>query len=173
MNSSNFKEISLVVLILILAFSRLIPHPPNFTPLLGMAVFAGAMFDRKTFAFIVPLAAMALSDLFIGFHSGMMIIYLAIAVNVCIGFLLASKFSYTKSFFALISGSLVFYIITNFAVWAGSTFYSQDMNGLISCYIMALPFLQNTLLSTILYGTGAFLLFNQFEKKALLLTKNS
>ena len=169
MNFNNYKEISLVVLILILAFSRLIPHPPNFTPLLGMAVFAGAMFDRKVLAFIVPLAAMVLSDLFIGFHSGMTIIYLAIAVNVCLGFLLLSKFNYIKSFFVLISGSFAFYIITNFAVWAGSTSYDQNINGLISCYIMALPFLQNTLLSTILYGMSAFLLFIQFEKISLVL----
>ena len=123
MTNIDNKTISLFLLVFILAFSRLIPHPPNFTPLLGMAVFAGAMFDKKVFAFLAPLAAMFLSDIIIGFHSGMPIIYVAIAINVSIGTLLINKFTYFKSFLALISGSLAFFIITNFAVWIGSGMY--------------------------------------------------
>ena len=173
MTKIDNKTILLFVLVLILAFSRLIPHPPNFTPLLGMAVFAGAMFDKKVFAFLAPLAAMFLSDIIIGFHSGMPIIYVAIAINVSIGTLLINKFTYFKSFLALISGSLAFFIITNFAVWIGSGMYTLDINGLIACYVMAIPFFQNTLISTALFGLGSFYLFNLFEQKILLLAKNS
>ena len=78
----NTRTSSILILIAILAFSRMIPHPPNFTPLLGMAVFSGVIFDRKIFAFVVPLVAMLLSDLVIGFHSSMPIIYFAIMLNV-------------------------------------------------------------------------------------------
>jgi hypothetical protein len=163
----NIRTSSILILITILAFSRLIPHPPNFTPLLGMAVFSGVIFDRKILAFVVPLVAMLLSDLVIGFHSSMPIIYFAIMLNVGVGFLLVSKFSYLKSILALVSGALIFFIVTNFAVWLGSGMYSQDLNGLISCYIMALPFFQNTLLSSLVYGLGAFYLFDLFENKFL------
>ena len=163
----NSRTLSILILITILAFSRLMPHPPNFTPLLGMAVFSGVIFDRKILAFVVPLVAMLLSDLVIGFHSSMPIIYFAIMLNVGVGFLLVSKFSYLKSILALVSGALIFFIVTNFAVWLGSGIYSQDLNGLISCYIMALPFFQNTLLSSLVYGLGAFYLFDLFENKFL------
>ena len=163
----NIRTSSILILITILAFSRLIPHPPNFTPLLGMAVFSGVIFDRKILAFVVPLVAMLLSDLVIGFHSSMPIIYFAIMLNVGVGFLLVSKFSYLKSILALVSGALIFFMVTNFAVWLGSGMYSQDLNGLISCYIMALPFFQNTLLSSLVYGLGAFYLFDLFENKFL------
>ena len=163
----NIRTSSILILITILAFSRLIPHPPNFTPLLGMAVFSGVIFDRKILAFVVPLVAMLLSDLVIGFHSSMPIIYFAIMLNVGVGFLLVSKFSYLKSILALVSGAFIFFIVTNFVVWLGSGMYSQDLNGLISCYIMALPFFQNTLLSSLVYGLGAFYLFDLFENKFL------
>ena len=163
----NIRTSSILILVTILAFSRLIPHPPNFTPLLGMAVFSGVIFDRKILAFVVPLMAMLLSDMVIGFHSSMPIIYFAIMLNVGVGFLLVSKFSYLKSFLALISGAIIFFIVTNFAVWLGSGMYSQDLGGLMVCYIMALPFFQNTLLSTLIYGMGAFYLFNLFEDKIL------
>ena len=163
----NSRTLSILILITVLAFSRLMPHPPNFTPLLGMAVFSGVIFDRKVFAFVVPLAAMLISDLIIGFHSSMPIIYFAIMLNVGVGYLLVSKFSYLKSILALISGAFIFFIVTNFAVWLGSGMYSQDINGLISCYIMALPFFQNTLISSLIYGLGAFYLFDLFENKFL------
>ena len=163
----NSRTLSILILITILAFSRLMPHPPNFTPLLGMAVFSGVIFDRKIFAFVVPLVAMLLSDLVIGFHSSMPIIYFAIMLNVGVGYLLVSKFSYLKSILALVSGALIFFMVTNFAVWLGSGMYSQDLNGLISCYIMALPFFQNTLISSLIYGLGAFYLFDLFENKFL------
>ena len=161
----DLRTSSIFILIAILAFSRLIPHPPNFTPLLGMAVFAGAMLDKKLLAFMVPLLAMFLSDLVLGFHSSISIIYFAIMLNVVIGFLLVSKFTYLRGLVALFSGAFIFFIVTNFAVWLGSSMYSQDINGLISCYIMAIPFFQNTLLSTVMYGLGAFYLFDLFENK--------
>src|SRR5678816_3876707 len=81
------RTVLLVALILGAAALRLVPHPSNFTPIGALALFAGAQFDDKRWAaFIIPLAAMLLSDIVIGVHSGMPVIYLAFAAIVCMGF---------------------------------------------------------------------------------------
>ena len=167
MSNIGIKTSTVLVLIAVLAFSRVIPHPSNFTPLLGMAVFAGARLDNKLFAIIAPLTAMFLSDLVIGLHSGMSIIYFAILVNVLFGFHLKDRFGPLQIGRTLVSGALLFFLITNFAVWYGSGFYSNDLAGLISCYTMGLPFFQNTLISSIIYGFGAFYLFEFLETRYL------
>ncbi len=171
MDNSNIKFYSALVLIFILAFSRIIPHPPNFTPILGMAVFAGATFDKKIYSFLIPLVVMVLSDLFLGFHSSMIIIYLAICLNVLIGVYIVN-ISYLKIISSLAIGSLVFFIITNFSVWALSGMYPYNLEGLLACYTMALPFFQNTIISTILYGLGAFFIFDLSNKYLLFRPKN-
>ena len=169
---NNSKFYWTLGIILILALSRLIPHPPNFTPILGMAVFAGTVFDRKMFSFLIPLLAMILSDLFLGFHGNMLIIYFAICLNVVIGIYFISKISYLRICFSLVFGSLVFFIITNFAVWLSSGMYPYSLEGLLACYTMALPFLQNTIISTVLYGVGAFLIFELSNKYLVFRPKN-
>ena len=171
MNNTNFKFYSALVLIFILAFSRIIPHPPNFTPILGMAVFAGATFDKKIYSLLIPLVAMVLSDLFLGFHSSMIIIYLAICLNVLIGTYLVN-ISYLKIIGSLILGSLAFFIITNFSVWALSGMYTYNLEGLLTCYTMGIPFFQNTIISTILYGLGVFFIFDLSNKYLVFSPKN-
>ena len=101
-----------LVIILLLAASRLIPHPPNFTPILGMAVFSGAIINHKLVAYIIPLAAMLLSDLYLGFHASMPIIYFSLAVCVLIGTLIESKVSILNSILSLSFGVLLFFLIT-------------------------------------------------------------
>ena len=172
MDNTNFKFYSAIVLIIVLAFSRVIPHPPNFTPILGMAVFAGAIFDKKIYSFFVPLLAMFLSDLFLGFHSSMFIIYLAICLNVTIGIYFINNIQYSKIIISLLFGSLVFFIVTNFAVWLLSGMYPYTLDGLLACYTMALPFFQNTIISTILYGVGAFFIFELTNKYLVFRQKN-
>ena len=80
-----------LMVIFLMAFSRLIPHPPNFTPILGMAVFSGAIINRRLIAYLIPLVAMILSDLYLGFHSGMPIIYFSLALCVLIGKFIESR----------------------------------------------------------------------------------
>ena len=168
MSNIGVKTSTVLVLIAVLAFSRLIPHPPNFTPLLGMAVFAGARLDNKLFAIIAPLSAMFLSDLIIGLHSAMSIIYFAILVNVFFGFYLKNRFRPLPIGGILISGAFIFFLITNFVVWYGSSFYTNDFAGLITCYTMGLPFFQNTLISSLMYGYAAFYVFEFLEKRYLI-----
>ena len=150
MKNTNIKFYSALMIIFILAFSRIIPHPPNFTPILGMAIFAGTVFDKKVFSFLIPLLAMILSDLFLGLHSGIFIVYLAICLNVVIGIYFINKIRYFRILGSLIAGSLVFFIVTNFAVWLYSGMYPYNFDGMLSCYIMAIPFFQNTIISTAL-----------------------
>tara|TARA_Y100001935_G_scaffold115511_1_gene95619 strand:+ start:505 stop:1020 length:516 start_codon:yes stop_codon:yes gene_type:complete len=155
-------------LIILLALSRLIPHPPNFTPILGMAVFSGAIINKKIVAYLVPLAAMLLSDLYLGFHSGMPIIYFTLAVCVLIGTFIESRVTILNSILGITAGVLVFYLITNFTVWYGSGMYENSFSGLITCYVMGLPFLQNTFISSLIYGMGAFLIYEVINKRLIL-----
>ena len=155
-------------LIILLALSRLIPHPPNFTPILGMAVFSGAIINKKILAYLVPLSAMLLSDLYLGFHSGMPIIYFTLAICVLIGTFIESRVTILNSILGITAGVLVFYLITNFTVWYGSGMYENSFSGLITCYVMGLPFLQNTFISSLIYGMGAFLIYEVINKRLIL-----
>ena len=155
-------------LIILLALSRLIPHPPNFTPILGMAVFSGAIINKKIVAYLVPLAAMLVSDLYLGFHSGMPIIYFTLAICVLIGTFIESRVTILNSILGITAGVLVFYLITNFTVWYGSGMYENSFSGLITCYVMGLPFLQNTFISSLIYGMGAFLIYEVINKRLIL-----
>ena len=158
-------------LVALLALSRLIPHPPNFTPILGMAVFSGAIISKRYIAYLVPLAAMLLSDLYLGFHASMPIIYFSLALCVLIGTIIESRVSILNSFLSISLGVLLFFLITNFMVWYGSGMYELSISGLMTCYLMGLPFLQNTFISSILYGMGAFLIYDILNKRTVF-TKN-
>ena len=107
---------------------------------------------------------MILSDLFIGFHSSIFVIYFALSICVLFGTFIQNKLSILNGVIGISGGVLSFYLITNFAVWYGSGMYALDFNGLIKCYIMALPFLQNTILSSAIYGIAAFGAYRLAEK---------
>ena len=155
------------VIILLLAASRLIPHPPNFTPILGMAIFSGAIINHRFIAYLIPLTAMLLSDLYLGFHAGMPIVYFSLAVCVLIGTFIESRVSIINSLLSISLGVLVFFLITNFTVWYGSGMYEYSISGLMTCYFMGLPFVQNTFISSILYGMGAFLIYDIINKRVI------
>ena len=162
----NRKNISIALFIIaLLALSRVIPHPPNFTPVLGMAVFSGAIISKRLIAYLIPLMAMLISDLYLGFYASMPVIYFALAICVLIGTFIESKVSILNSLLGISMGVLVFFLITNFAVWYGSTMYEPSFSGLMTCYFMGLPFVQNTFISSIIYGMGAFLIYNIINKR--------
>jgi hypothetical protein len=127
-------------LIFLAAAARLVPHWPNFTPIAAMALFGGAFFGRKIWAFVVPFAAMFVSDLILGFHGYMIAVYAGFAVTVLIGWTIANNQNFLRVGVASLSSSVLFFIITNFAVWYGSPFYAQDMGGLMNCFTLAIPF---------------------------------
>ncbi len=138
------------------AAARLIPHPPNFTPIAAMALFSGAHLADRRLAFLIPLAAMFLSDLVIGLHAVMPPVYASFALSVCLGLWLRGRTSVVRVAGATVAGSILFFIITNFAVWAWGAMYPGTLAGLAEAYMGAIPFFRNTLLGDGLYAAVLF-----------------
>ncbi len=174
MNLKNNQNLIIAtVLVIIAAFSRLIIDIPNVSPIMALSLFAGAYFLNKKFAIVIPIAAMLLSDVFLGFHSMIWAVYLSFVFAVLIGYLISRKVSFIKVFFSSLAGSIIFFIITNFAYWLMFNDYTRDMSGLILCYEMAIPFFRNTLLSDMgfslaIFGSYALAGKLVYSKKALI-----
>jgi hypothetical protein len=141
----------LTAAVFVAAGSRLLPHPPNVTPIAAMALFGGATFSDRRAAFLVPLSALFVSDFFIGFHVLMPVVYGCFAFNVLLGRWLGRDRGVISTATACLVGSIFFFVVTNFAVWALGTFYPQTGMGLVACFVAALPFFRNTII-----GDGAF-----------------
>ncbi len=156
----NVRFAVLAGMILAAAASRLIPHPPNFTAVWSVALFGGAYFTDRRAAFVVTLAAMFLSDLFIGLHGGMWVVYACFAATVCIGFWLRRARNMARVAGGVLASTILFFVVTNFAVWAAGVLYPRTWEGLVACYVAAIPFFRNSLVSTALYSV---LLFGGFE----------
>ena len=146
----------LVGLILGAAASRLIPHPPNFAPIGAIALFGGATFRDRRWAFATPLAAMLLSDAVLGFHSLMPFVYGSFALIVCLGLLLHGRRRLAPIGVAALSSSMIFFLITNLGVWAMGSYYPKTASGLLACYVAAIPFLGNTALGDAFYSAALF-----------------
>ncbi|MCK9204646.1 MAG: hypothetical protein M0P58_09475 [Bacteroidales bacterium] len=142
--SINPRFIVVFTIILVAAVLRLLPHWPNFTPIAAMALFAGTYFDRKQYAFAIPIAAMLLSDLIIGLHANMPAVYLSFAITVLIGMYIRNKVSVGSIVLASFTSAVIFFLITNFAAWQASPFYPQTMAGLTESYIAGLAFFRDT-----------------------------
>jgi hypothetical protein len=143
-------------IILAAAASRLIPHPPNFSPIMAMALLGGACFVQKRWAFVVPLAAMLFSDAVLGFHRFVPVVYGSFALIVCLGFWLRTRRTAVPIACAALAGSVLFFIITNFAVWALGSLYAKTTEGLAACYLAAIPFFGNSLLGDAAYTVWLF-----------------
>jgi hypothetical protein len=158
------RFVTILVMIFAAAASRLIPHPPNVAPICAMALFGGALFRDKRIALAVPLAALFLSDLVMGFYAGMAWVYGSFVLVVCLGFLLRGRRRALPIAAAMLASSLLFYLITNFGVWVGETLYPHSAAGLAECYIAALPFFGNTLIGDVFYAAALFGLFALAER---------
>jgi len=151
-----------ICLILILSFSRLIPHPWNFTPVLATSIFAGFYFKEFFLSFFIVIFSMFLGDVFLGFHSTMIFTYISLIIAVLIG-LFIKVLSFKNILFSGLVSSICFFIITNFGVWLVTDMYDQSIEGLLTCYVVAIPFFSNTILSTLFY-----LFLIKFLEKSLL-----
>jgi hypothetical protein len=148
-----------VVLIMIFAgaMMRLIPHWPNFTPIAAIALFGGTFLKRKDLAFFVPVAAMLLSDLIIGFHSTMLPVYLSFIAIVGFGLILQKRLTVVNTVSASLGASILFFLVTNFASWtSGLMPYPMNAAGLTEAYIAGLPFLFNGILGDLFYTSVLF-----------------
>lgn len=156
----SFRWQTALILILIggAAFARLIPHIPNATPLAAIALIGGAMLARP-WSFVVPVAALIASDAVIGFYQWqiMATVYGSFLVIVLFGEWIKKQRTAKRIVSASIAGSILFYLITNAAVWKFSGMYPQTLDGLLASYYLALPFFRNTLFGDLMYASGFFL----------------
>jgi len=150
------KISSPVLFILIAAILRLAPHAPNFAPIGAMALFGGTYLGKK-WAIILPLAAMFLSDLFIGFDGvdGRLAVYGSFLLVGLIGMWLKNHKSIQNVIGASIISSTVFFLVTNFTVLYTESLYPKTLAGLMESYTMALPFFRNSLVGDLFY-VGVF-----------------
>ena len=165
-------------MILLAAISRFLPialpSMANFSPVGTMALFGGAYFAKKQWAFIVPMMALWLSNLILNnvfytkyyptFSFGFeLAVFVSFALVVVIGIVLLKRVNIVNLLTANILGTIGFFLISNFFVWAGGTMYPQTMEGLGMCFTMGLPFLKNTLLSNLLFSAAMFGTFEYFK----------
>jgi hypothetical protein len=162
--------LALAGLIVLAALTRLLPHPPNFSPVEAIALFGGAYFAARGWALVVPLVAMFASDLALGVvnggiyfdyftSAGFLLVYVCIALSTVLGFGLRGRVSGARVLSYSLAGSVLFFLVTNFGAWLGSPAYPQNAAGLAAAYVAGIPFFQWTVLGTLFY---AGLLFGGF-----------
>ena len=156
----NKKQWIIVAFIVIAAIIRLLPHIPNVTPITAMALFSGVYFTNRNYAYMIPLMAMFLSDIFLGFSWITLFVYGS--------FILVSYIGYSSKkikFTTILLGSVSFFVITNFGVWLIG--YPKTVDGLLQCYTLALPFFRNALIGDFFYAGVMYFAFEFISKKYL------
>jgi len=178
LNQNIKKEYTILILLVVLAsFSRILPHIPNFTPIVAIALFSASYFSNKYLAFIIPMLSLWLSDLvinnvilsgyygkFIWFYPGFIWQYASFLIIAIIGIKTLKKRSFIRILGITISSSLVFFLITNFGVWISSSMYPKNIFGILACYTAAIPFYYSTLFGSLFYS---FFLFGIYDFYAL------
>lgn len=162
MTAHRTRLIAILSAILLAAAMRLVPHPPNFTPIGAMALFGGALLGRRALAFAAPLGALALSDIVLGGYPGMAFTYAGVALAVCVGWLLAGRVSPLRVGGAAVASAVLFFLVSNFGTWVATDLYPHTAAGLVACFVAAIPFFQYTLagdlaFSSLLFGGFALL----------------
>jgi hypothetical protein len=169
----NRKTLLVVGLVMLAAVSRLLPHPPNFTPVGAIALFGAAHLRSKWLAFVLPLIAMFLSDLGLeaitrlgiasgwmaggsGFYRDMAFVYVAVLLIAALGLLLRNRLAVWSVGVAVLASSVLFFLLTNFGVWLMWDMYPKSWAGLGQCYVAAIPFFHWTLLGDAFYATALF-----------------
>jgi hypothetical protein len=152
------REKLILAFVLFAVVIRLIPHPPNFTPIIAIALFGATTFRNKWLGISVPLLAMGLSDLYLGLYSISIWVYSSIFLISLLG-TYWKKIEVTNVFIS----SLIFFIITNFGVWLSG--YPRTVDGFMLCYTMALPFLLNSICGTFFFSYLLKYSFNYSESK--------
>ena len=168
------KNLLLIVLFVAIIFlGRILPHPYNFTPLIAVTLLSSYSISNKFLAIIIPIVGFWLSDLFMNnhiyagyfadftvFNSGMIWTYGAIVLVALMGSSILNKITTGKVVLASLSGSTIFYLISNFGVWAFSPMYAKTFAGVVQCYSLALPFYGTSLMGDLVYCA---LLFGAYQ----------
>lgn len=166
----------ITAIILVASITRVFPHIPNFTPIAAMALFGGVYYSIKAMAFIMPLLAMAISDVLLeittgwGFHNTMIYVYASFVLTTIIGLMIKEKVSIKSVAAGSLISSVLFFIITNFGVWAASGFVG-GVSGLSTTYVLGIPFFGPTLAGDLFFNSILFGAFYLVQQKAPSLVK--
>ena len=170
----NVRFSVIVSIILLMAFYRVIPHPPNVSPLAAMALFGGVYFADRKLAFIIPLFALVVSDLVIGLHETLPFVYGAFAVTVVAGIWLRDKLSVISVAGTALAASLLFFVVTNFGAWLlNPGLYPMTSAGLLQSYVAGIPFYANTLIGDLFFTALLFGGFHLLERNIIGLVAQS
>lgn len=174
----NLRFSILVLMILLAAFSRIIPHMPNFSPLGAIGLFGAAYFVKKWQAFLIPIAATWLSDLFINnviyaqyypkftwFYQGFYWQYGSYLLIALAGIFIFRKINPQRVIVGALTSTAIFFLVSNFGVWAGGTMYPRNFGGLMTCYVAGIPFLKGTLFGDLFYSGALFGAFALAQKQ--------
>lgn len=168
----NDNHFTAMLWIVVGVFGRLLPLPPNMTPITSLALFSGTQLPRKV-AFLISLLALAVSDIFLARLHGHEIFglwsiftYSGFAMIVMAGFWLKSDASAGRTFAALLGSSVFFWLWTNLGVWLVGGIYPMNGQGFVACYVAALPFLRNSMLGDLAWGFVFFAGFSAVRQLA-------
>ena len=170
MKKLNLQTGIISIIILLAAFTRIMPHPPNFSPMAAIGLFGAAHFAKKWQAFLIPLIGIWISDLvinnivysshssnFVWFYGGFYWQYISYVFIIFVGLFIFNKgISVTNTLGGMVSSSGIFFLFSNFGVWAGGAMYTKNISGLITCYAAGIPFIHNTIISDALFTTVLF-----------------
>ena len=156
----------LIFFTVLFALSRIVPHPPNFTPLLSGAIFLPYLFEDKRAVVLLPILMMLATDFILGFHGLMLWTYASFFI---IGLLSLQFFKLTLNRVLMLSlaSPILFFVITNFGVWAESDLYSKSVEGLMACYALGIPFYANSAVSTLLFSSCFFFIASLLREKSV------
>ena len=160
-NKISNRELIIILFIVFAAIIRLIPHPPNFAPITAMALFGGVYFKNRKLAYAIPLIAMIISDLFLGFYSISIFVYASFIAITFIGTIL-KNINVANIFLS----SLLFFIVTNLGVWFLG--YPLTIEGFLTCFTLALPFFVYTIAGDLFFCLLFKYSFKTVEKKYLI-----
>ena len=152
------RNLVILTLIILAVLTRLLPHPPNFTPIGAIALFAAHRFNDKKLVFLVPIFCMLITDTFLGFSTITPFVYISFLAISCLGL-----YSQKINNGVILQSSTLFFVISNFGVWLLG--YPNTLEGFISCYTLALPFFLNTIYGDLFFFYALNLSFKEVEKK--------
>ena len=155
------KNLFLISIILFAIFSRFIPHPPNFTPITAIALIAGKGFTNRWIIYVIPLISLFISDLFLGFHDTIPFVYGAFILITLLG-----KMAKKITLGTVLMSSAIFFLISNFGVWFYN--YPITLDGLISCFTLAIPFFINSILGDLFYSAIMIYPYYALQKNNLI-----
>jgi len=162
----NKLQIGLIITAAVLF--RLVPHTPNLVPIGAIALFAGYAVKSK-WSFLIPVLVMIISDYFVGFHNTMWFVYGSYVAITVMGRACAKHVTLPRITLLSLTGSALFYLVTNFGVWLMGTMYTKDLSGLIQSYLYAIPFFRATLIGDMIFNGVLYVLYSQIPLKSFLM----